>query len=310
MAIASGQDSTLSIKEETTYGTAATGNFDTLPFSTESLTLAKTNFESGIITGDREVRDVIMGSHSVSGDVSFDMSHQPAYIAMLLGLMGDNAASGAGLIEIGSERQSYTIQKGFVNAGFGGGSDDVHKFVGCEINSFGLAIPADGLVQGTFGIIGSSMTTEDAVVGTDAAYTDANDPYHSSGVTITEGGSGSSIITDLSINIDNGISPTNRIGALQPIQGGIGKCRVTGSLTAHFTSGALYEKFVANTVSTLAISMGSGATGISFTMPEIKYTTGVVNISGEGLIAVQMDYVAMRDDGSDSSALTIDTDLS
>jgi hypothetical protein len=310
MAIASGQNTTLSIKEETTYGTAATGNYTQLPFSTESLTFAKTNFESGIITGDREVRDVIMGSHSVTGDVSFDLSYQAAYLTMLQGLLGDDAISGAGLIEIGNERQSYSIQKGFVNAGFSGGTDDVHKFTGCEINSFGLTIPADGLVQGTFGIIGSSMTTEDTVEGTTVAYTDANDPFHSSAVTIEEGGSGSSIITDLSLNIDNGIATTNAIGALQPIQGGIGKCRVTGSLTAHFTSGALYEKFVANTVSSLDIEMGTLTTGLKFTMPEVKYTTGVVNIGGEGLISVQMDFVAMRDDGSDSSALTIDTDLS
>ena len=45
-------------------------------------------------------------------------------------------------------------------------------------------------------------------------------------------------------------------------------------------------------------------------MPEIKYTTGVVNVGGEGLISVQMDFSALRKDtdgGTDQSALEIDT---
>ena len=75
MTIQSGQNVKLSIKEESTYGTAATGDYSIVPFKSVSLSLAKTNHESAVITGDREVQDVIMGAHSVTGDISFDLSH-------------------------------------------------------------------------------------------------------------------------------------------------------------------------------------------------------------------------------------------
>ena len=307
MTIASGQNVTISMKAESTYATAATGNYDLVPFSSESLTLSKTNYESGIIAGDREVRDIRMGSHSVSGDISFDLSYQATYITMLQALLGVSAQEAGGDFAVGSVRNSFSFQKSFETDL--AGSDDVHLFTGLEVNSFALTVPADGLVTGSFSFVGANMTTEDALVGTDVTYTDANNPFHSSEVTITEGGSSQSIITDLSLTIENGIATANIIGSTEPIQGGIGKCRVTGSLTAHFTSGALYEKFVANTSTSLLISMGATTTGLSISLPEVLYTTGVVNVGGEGLISVTMDFVAMRDDATDVSAITIDANL-
>ena len=101
MPIANGQNVKLSIKEETTYGNAITdAAYDVFPFKSVNLSLTKTNHESAVITGDREVQDVIMGAVSVAGDVSFDLSNQAAYVLGLQGIMGDNSIP-AGVIEIG-----------------------------------------------------------------------------------------------------------------------------------------------------------------------------------------------------------------
>lgn len=306
MGIASGQNTTLYIQEEGTYGDTATGNYTQFPFKSVSLTLAKTNHESMIITGSREVHDVIMGSHSVTGDISFDLAHQASYIEAISAVLGDTTASG-GAYSVGSERNSYCISQSF-EADLAG-SDDVHLYKGCEFNSFSLTIPADGLLECSLGVVGSTMETLDSeTLGTEVDYTPANNPFHSSQVTITEGGSGSTIITDLSLSIDNGIATTNRIGALEPIQGGISKCRITGSLTAHFTSGALFEKFKANTTSSLTISMGSNTTGLSFSMPNVVFTTGAVEVGGEGLLSVAMEFVA-TETAAGASSITFDTAL-
>ena len=300
MAIASGTNVVVGFKKEAAYGSEVAGtDYQIIPFKSASLTLAKTNHESAVITGNRELQDVIMGAHSVTGEISFDLAHQPAYIGMLQGVLGDNSLTG-GAMQIGSERQSYTIVQDF-GADLNGG-DDAHVYTGCEFNNFSMSIPADGLVECSVGIVGATMTTETA--GNDADpddggsnYVEANNPFHSS-----------AILTDLSLSVENGIETTNKVGAVIPIQGGIGKCRVSGSLTAHFTTPALLEKFISNTSSTLTISFGSSTTGISFTMAKIIYTTGSVEVGGEGLLSVAMDFVAVAASAT-QSALVIDTAL-
>ena len=310
MAIASGTNVVVGFKKEAVYGEEVAGeDYQIIPFKSASLSLAKTNHESAVITGNRELQDVIMGAHSVTGEISFDLAHQPAYIGMLQGVLGDSSLSG-GAMQIGSERQSYTIVQDF-GADLNGG-DDAHVYTGCEFNNFSMSIPADGLVECSVGIVGATMTTETAGNDADpddggANYVEANNPFHSSDATITSS-EAAAILTDLSLSVENGIETTNSVGEVVPIQGGIGKCRVSGSLTAHFTTPALLEKFISNTSSTLTISFGSSTTGISFTMAKIIYTTGAVEVGGEGLLSVAMDFVAVAADAS-TSTLVIDTAL-
>ena len=311
MPIANGQNVKLSIKEEATYGTAIDdAAYDVFPFKSVNLSLSKTNHESAVITGDREVQDVIMGAVSVAGDVSFDLSNQAAYVTGLLGIMGDNAASG-GVIEIGSVRQSYTFHQTFLDLS---SNNDVHVFKGCEFNSFSMSIPSDGLIECSFGLIGSTMTTENAEIdGSEANYTDTNNPYHSSDAVISLGGATTAIVTDFSLAIDNGLATTNKIGALAAQQGGISKCRVTGSFTAHFDDSdgvGLYEKFLANTKEAITVVLGSGTTGMQFTMAEVVYTTSTVEVGGEGLLSISAEFTAIYKDSNNTSSLVIDTDLS
>ena len=311
MPIANGQNVKLSIKEEATYGTAVTDSaYDVFPFKSVNLSLTKTNHESAVITGDREVQDVIMGALSVAGDVSFDLSHQAAYITGLLGIMGDDAAA-SGVINIGSVRQSYTFHQTFVDLN---SNNDVHVFKGCEFNSFSMSIPSDGLIECSFGLIGSTMTTEDSEIdGVEANYTDTNNPYHSSEAVISLGGATTAIITDFSLAIDNGLATTNKIGALAAQQGGISKCRVTGSFTAHFDDSdgvGHYEKFLANDKEAIIVTLGSGTTGMSFSMAEVVYTTSTVEVGGEGLLSISAEFTAIYKDSNNTSSLVIDTDLS
>lgn len=310
MTIASGTNVVVGFKKETTYGSEVAGtDYQIIPFKSASLSLAKSSHESAVITGNRELQDVIMGAHSVTGEISFDLAHQPAYISMLQGVLGDSSFS-AGALQIGSERQSYTIVQDF-GADLNGG-DDAHVYTGCEFNNFSMSIPADGLIECSVGIVGATMTTETSGNDTDPDngglnYVEANDPFHSSNATITSSNL-DAILTDLSLSVENGIETTNKVGDVIPIQGGIGKCRVSGSVTAHFTSPNLLEKFISNTSSSLTISFGSNATGISFTMAKIIYTTGAVEVGGEGLLSVSMDFVAVAA-SQFQSALVIDTAL-
>ena len=313
MAIASGTNVVIGFREETTYGTSAgtSNDYDIIPFKSASLSLAKTNHESAVITGNREMQDLVMGAHSVTGDISFDLAHQPAYLKMMQAVLGEDADGADTAYGVGSTRQSFTILQDYSTDLAGG--NDVHIFTGCEFNTFSMTIPADGLIECSVGIVGATMapaadTLDSNGLDDDGSeYIEANDPYHSSNATIT--GDFSAICTDLSLSVENGIETTNIVGNTVPIQGGIGKCRVTGSLTAHFTSSTLLQKFVDNTSSSLTISFGATTGGMSFTMAKIIYTTGAVEVGGEGLLSVSMDFVAVANNAATSS-LVIDTDLS
>ena len=72
------------------------------------------------------------------------------------------------------------------------------------------------------------------------------------------------------------------------------------------------EKFIANTKEAITVQFGanSQATSIKFAMAEVVYTTGTVEVGGEGLVSCSMEFTAIRKDSDDSSSLVIDTDLS
>ena len=230
---------------------------------------------------------------------------------MINAVLGDITSSNA-VNSVGSTRSSYAIEQNFKDLGAG---NDVHVFAGCEFNTFNMTIPADGLIECTVGVVGSTLSTFTATEGgTVAGIVDTVNPFHSSDVKITlDGGStAETVITDLTLNIDNGISTTNSVGSKLPIQGGIGKCRVTGSLTAHFANTTLFDSFKTSTAKDLTIQFGanSGATSMLFDMSRILLTTGAVEVGGEGLLTVSCDFVAMRNDSNNQSTISIDTDLS
>lgn len=304
MTIASGANTKIFILEEASYGiNVDNANYKILPFKSSSLALSKTNHQSTNITGDRNVQEVKMGVKSVAGDISMDLSNQSGVELLLLGLLGDDTAA-SGAMTVGNVRQSYTIEQYY--EGDLAGTNDVHIFKGMEVNSFSLTVPADGMVEASFGFVGKDLETADSSdAGTPDGYDATNNPYHSQEVVITEGAA-NSICTDLSLSIENNISTSNTIGTDAVSRGGIGLCSITGSLTAHFESGDLLEKFINNTDTAITITCGTGADGISFAMPKVRYTTGSVSVQ-DGLLSVTMDFVAMRDGAG--AAITIDNVL-
>ena len=314
MTIQSGQTVDLTFAKESTYGTRIGGDVYTrIPYNTVSLALTKSVVESNQLTGDRNVHDVFQGAHSVAGDITFNLSHQAVFTEMLEAVLGDHTAS-SGVIEVGTERSSYTIHEAFTDLAT---TKDNHAFVGCEFNTFAMTIPADGLIECTVGVIGATLETHDnRQDGTVSNFSDTNEPFHSSDVTITIDGGSTALttITDFSLNIDNGIATTNRVGSNIPIQGGISKCRVTGSLTAHFESTTLFEKFIDENnfvdLTVLVGASGGAETGILFDMSKVRITAGNVEVGGEGLVSVALEYTALRNDSNDQSTIQIDTDLS
>jgi len=196
---------------------------------------------------------------------------------------------------------------------------DAQLFLGCEVNTFGLSIPADGFVTATYGFIGSDMTLHDA--SQDGSATSVTDkvPYKGDNCHIIiedTGGSSSfasnfnseqTIITQFDLNIENGLENSYVIGSNKPVQGPIGRSRITGSFTTHFTSGDAMNRFINSHDTRIHVLCGAhDATGMSFELPRCRFTNVTTEVGGEGMIEVNVEYTALERSGV-ASCITFDS---
>ena len=100
----------------------------------------------------------------------------------------------------------------------------------------------------------------------------------------------------LSLTIDNNLRAQNEIGNLGATGIGLGQFSVTGSMSAYFSSGTLYEKFVNGTDSALSITLNDGSNSYTFLLPKIEYTTGTVTAgSTNSDVMSDLEFIAKYD---------------
>lgn len=93
----------------------------------------------------------------------------------------------------------------------------------------------------------------------------------------------------VSIDIDNGLRSQTAIGNVAPVGIGSGTLKVNGKLSAYFANNTLYDKFVNNSSSSIAIVVrDSAGNGYAITIPSIEFT-------GAQLVAGSMDQDIMVD---------------
>lgn len=310
---ATGQLQTLSFKEETTYGSSAGGNFALIEHNSNSLALTINMLEEATLRGTREVNELIHGTHAVGGDISCNLSNQTAHETLIQAALNDHTAASSTQFNVGTERKSYTFAREYTDMG---STDDNQLFLGCEINTLGIEVPADGFVTVTYGIIGSTMTShDDSQDGTATAVTSGSVPYRGQDATIiieNTGGSsstGQTIVTSFSLNVENGLENSYVVGNNKSIQGAIGKSRVTGSFTCHFTTGDFVARFLNATDTRIKLILGSGTSGMSFELPRCRFTNTATEVGGEGMIECAVDFTALQSSDGATSCILYDSNL-
>jgi hypothetical protein len=201
-------------------------------------------------------------------------------------------------LKAGTARRSFSFLRHFTD--LESGDKPYHLFKGVEVNAFNLAVPANGMITGSFGLVGqglvgplSDMTDYGTPTYGDPTTTKPMDSFTGS---ITEGGSSIAIVTELSLALANGLAPRNIIGSKETIQPTIGRSNLTGSITAYFENASLFEKFVNETESALNFDLPDPAgNSYEFDLPRIKYNGGQPDVSGEGSVTLNMPIQALRD---------------
>lgn len=305
---ATGSGHSMAAIAEVTYGTTpATPQLDDIRHTSCSLGLSKTVLESAEIRSDRQVAHMRHGNKSVAGDIGLELSYG-TFDAFLEAVMGgtwsiDDPSAGIDQLQVGTTRRSFSVERQFTDLD----TLEYHRYTGLEFNTLNLSVAPDAIVSGSFSCIAQdySIATSGIAGATYPAAT-TTEPFDSFSGTITEGGSSIATVTSIELTLENGLSPLFVVGSALTDRPSIGKSRVTGTLGVYFQSKALLDKFINETASSLVFVLTDpDGNTYDFTLPNIKYTGGQPDVSGEGEVTLSMPFSALYD-STEGSNITIE----
>ncbi len=177
----------------------------------------------------------------------------------------------------GTTLYSYNIEKDFEDL-----SSVLSLLKGMNVNTLSLDVPADGIIKGSFGFMGSSEESLVATAG--SSYTAENDSVIMTGanhvVNFKENLVDAAILS-FSLELNNNMRSRLQVGTLGVASIGIGSIELSGSLTLHLSTAALFDKFLDQTVTSLVIAVQDvDGNGYVIELPSVKIIDGTRSAGG------------------------------
>lgn len=247
--------------------------------------------QSDEIRNDAEIADFRLGARHVEGTASAELSYGTFDDLLAAALRGTWASD---MLVAGILRPSFT----FVD--FNADINDLPYTIyrGCEVNSMNIKISASAMVTVEFGIIGRTMEQRAALpAGWIVGSRTVTSPMDGFSGGLSANGVKNNVITELSIDIDNGIEPRFVVGSKYSIRPGAKRRNVTGSLTAYFEDNTLRLAYLNELPQAIVMTLSDGASGNTYeiTMPKVKLTEAPRPIDGEGDIMQNISYRGLLD---------------
>ena len=198
-------------------------------------------------------------------------------------------------IRNGVVRQSFSLEKEFIDI------TQFISFTGMLVNTMSLEFNTNEILTGTFNFLGLASARGVATIGTGAptaAGTTAVMNSVNNVALIREGDYTTDVTVDvqsISLSVANNLRPIDAIGTLGHVEVGAGRSTITGNLTIYFEDGALYDKYLGSTASSLSWKVEDTAgNAYIFDLPNIKFVTGEV-VAGaiDEDVMVNMDFQAL-----------------
>lgn len=216
---------------------------------------------------------------------------------------GDESLIAAESVVAEATRRSFSMVRHF--ADLSGAQKPYYIYRGVEINTMTLAIAANAVITGTFGVIGKSQELAEDLTGLGTPTFPAastTSPLDSFTGTLEEAGTAIAVITEISLNLQNGLEPRFVVGSKNSILPSVGRSNLTGQITAYFEDSSLVTKFVDEIESSIVFSLPDDAGNmVRFTIPRIKYTGGQPDVAGEGPITLSMPFQSLLDTAESSN---------
>ena len=291
MAFAQGSRSSLSYIEETSFGTTpSTPTFANLPINSHSLDLTKDRVEGNEIQADRMTRVDRHGNKQAGGSIEVDL-RKGDYDELLESAFFNSYATN--VLKVGTTPKFFTIEDA---------ANDIAQFrlfTGMAVSTASFSIAPNQMVTATFDMVGKGMTqagTTGSTGGTPTAST-TNSPFDSYSGTITDGGSGISIVTSIDFSLSNSLAPTFVVGADNAQSLEFGSAVVEGTMTVYYEDETLINKFLNETESSITVSVDdpTGSNAYTFEFPRVKYNGASVPLQNPQSRLITLPFVALYD---------------
>lgn len=286
MANAQGSSFQFAYVPEVTWGTTpTTPQMLVLPVTKVTGGLSKSTLEDNTLTGSRIKPLPRSGMKTVKLTIEGNLRYgdfDPWIAAACRSTWSTNVTS------IGQTVASFTGEKGFTDI------VQYMPYTAVTPTKLSISIKPNAIVPITIEVIGkeAAAATATPLDSTPTAIS-ANPPFDSFTGSITEGGSTIAIVTGIDFSLDNQTTGSEVlfVSTITGITDGKGK--VTGTISAHFTDVALYNKFVNETTSSIVVTLTDLiGNSLAIAFSSVKYTGGDVDVSGDGPIPLSLPFEA------------------
>lgn len=291
MANATGSKTSTNIMLETTYGVLpASPDMMNIPVESNTLSMNRSTLTDNSLRSDRMGGDVRLGMFKIDGDLKLNYRHTTCDTLLQNMLRG---AWTVNVLKAGSTASSLVIEQSHVDI-------DQHRyFLGCCGNTLTLSLGTDSLVPMTMTFIGKSVSDFSDTPVDSSVTASTTEPFDTFTGSISEGGSASSIITSLELNYTNNSSADSVLFDDSIDEVSDGNIIITGSLTARFTSPALYNKFKNETSTSISFTLTDpSAKSHTWSIPKVKYTAADILVDKPDKLEVSMKFNAQYDSAS------------
>ena len=192
--------------------------------------------------------------------------------------------------------KSFTLEKEYVD------KIEFLFFKGMRVGQMTLNLAAQEIMNGTFTFLGGTSGRDVTTIGTGgptaAPTKDVLNAVSNLSRLLENGVPLTGIfIQSLTTTLNNNLRGQPAIGVLGNAAIGAGRVNVTGNITVYFEDGALYDKYIAGTATSILWALeDSAGNGYSIYMPEVKFQTGQILAGGiDQDVVASFDYQAIMD---------------
>lgn len=300
MSIATGAKSRLVIDFEDTFGqdpSVATGY--NMPFNSADIAATQGLTAPATLTGNRFTAAPIRGNIDTSGKLTVPVDGR--YIGLWLkAVFGAPVTTGVGpythTYKPLPSIPSLVVEKGFTDIG------QYFKYNGVKVNSFSISVGGDGELTADIDLVGKSESLSQVEYDSSLNTLDFS-RLNNFQVSIKEGGSTLSSVTECSLTIENGLDDSIYTIGSGGYRGQIpeGQVNVSGTLTALFENSALITKAIDGTETSLEIEIDDGTNSLTFSIPELIFERTSPGISGPAGILLTLNFRGYFDNNADAT---------
>lgn len=172
-------------------------------------------------------------------------------------------------------------------------------FRGQMVRLMRLTLATGRILEASFELIGRDALRGDAGFGTGDPVPAGTAPVMNAVgdvLLVREGGGGAGIVRQVTVELNNNLREVKAVGALGNVAIGVGDAAVGGTLEAYFQDGALYDKYLAGTETSLAFVAAAGGQAYVVTLPRVKLSGGRIEAGSRNSDCVlRFDLMGLRD---------------